>query len=214
MIPPARPWTLFVVDDHPVIGAGFQLATLKSLVFDWVGDAPSLPAAASRLDQLEPDVLILDLVIGKEIGVFSISECRIAWPNTHVVIFSSMPATHYAQACMSEGALHYCEKSDTPSEVLSQIAGALSGKSVRRPPESTTVTQPMIAPLQPFGLTPREVDLLIFLARGQSALEISEHFGKSVKTVSAQRDTIRRKLGCRSTREMTALLSRLLAEKL
>ena len=64
MIPPARPWTLFVVDDHPVIGAGFQLATLKSLVFDWVGDAPSLPAAASRLDQLEPDVLILDLVTG------------------------------------------------------------------------------------------------------------------------------------------------------
>jgi DNA-binding NarL/FixJ family response regulator len=214
MIPPTRPWTLFVVDDHPVIGAGFELATLKSPMFNWVGAAPNLPAAASRLDQLEPDVLILDLVIEKEIGVFSISECRIAWPNTHVVIFSSMPATHYAHACIAEGALLYCEKSNSPPEVLSQIAGALSGKDVRRPSISTPATRLETAPLLPYGLTPREADLLIFFARGQSAQEIAQHFGKSIKTISAQRDTIRRKLGCRSTREMTALLSRLLAEKL
>jgi hypothetical protein len=64
-----RPRTLFLVDDHPVVGAGFELAALKSPEFAWLGSAPSLPAASARLDDLSPEILILDLVIDKEIGV-------------------------------------------------------------------------------------------------------------------------------------------------
>jgi DNA-binding NarL/FixJ family response regulator len=211
MTSPPRPRTLFLVDDHPVVGAGFELAALKSPEFAWLGSAPSLSAAAARLDALSPDVLVLDLVIDQEIGVASIAECRAAWPRMQVVVFSSMPAAHYAHACLAEGALAYCEKSDPPVRVLSRVAEALSGAAAPRPVAARAGGRPDAALLQSLDMTPREVELLSHLAQGRSAGEIAAHLGKSAKTVAAQRDTIRRKLGCRSTREMTALLSRLLA---
>lgn len=210
---PAHPWTLFLIDDHPVVGAGFELAALRSTLFDWVGEAPNLSAATSRLDETEPDVLILDLVINDTIGVPSISECRATWPKTHVVVFSSMPAELYAQACIAAGALTYCAKSDSPRQVLADVAEALQGVIKPYAPPTALRNQSLSHLLQSIDLTPREIDLLPFLAKGRSAAEIAEYFGKSTKTISAQRDTIRRKLGCRSTREMTALLSQLLAQR-
>jgi DNA-binding NarL/FixJ family response regulator len=206
-----RPFHIYLIDDHPIVGAGMKLAVMQTRAFAWAGSSSSLAEASEVLAGNPPDVLVLDLVIGKAVATESVTVCRQLLPDSVIAVFSSMPSHLYERLCIEAGADIYFGKEIAPADVL---AGSLrileNGKVERDHTYSSTHAATNLKLTNEFtaiGLSPREAELVPLFAAGRSPEDIAAEVGRSPKTIAAQRDAIRVKLGCRSTREMTALLA-------
>ena len=197
---PAR-LRVVVADDHPVWLSGLR-ADLGA-AFEVVGEAADAAEAIERIDDLRPDVALVDLHMPKG-GGLAVAQQRGA--TTNVVILTVSEAERDVLDAVAAGALGYLTKSTTPDELRDALARAGRGEPVFSPSLASLVLAEFrrLSRTDAPGdaLTDREREVLRHVARGLSYREIGEELFISPKTVENHTRNILDKLHLSKKQEL------------
>ena len=208
---------VLIGDDHIVVREG--LCSILSLVdnIKVVGQAADGQEAVEMTEKLQPDIVLMDIRMGKLNGVQATREIKARFPQVEVIILSNYDDDEYVFDCLRYGASGYLLKDVTPEELVKAIQSAARGESAVDP----SVLSKVLGQFKDFEgdgsdhpdqLSPREKEMLQALAAGLSNREIAQRLYVSEKTVKAHLRNIYRKLKVRRRSQalMTAVRSGLL----
>jgi len=190
-VPAGAPSTIVIADDHAVVRQGLQLVLEAEGDFAVVGEAGDLAATHRRLRECAPDILLLDLHMGRELSLAALPQLRAESPTTAVVILTMEDDPAFARQALAAGAAGY---------VLKETSRAELARAIRMVGKGGTYLDPAVAGQtlanggQP-ALTERETEVLRLLALGHTNAEIATRLYLSVRTVETHRANLQRKLG-------------------
>lgn len=172
---------ILVVDDHPVVRAGFAgiLATQP-----WTGRVlqAGTAAEAGRLATLEkPDLAVVDLGLPDTEGTDLIRRLHTAVPACVIVVATMTNDPGTVRTALTDGARGYLLKDTDPDAVVACLTAAAAGAQVLGPGVADTTTAPAPPP-GPAGLSPRELRLLALIGAGHGNREIAAEMAVAEKT--------------------------------
>ncbi|HXG12490.1 MAG TPA: response regulator transcription factor [Gemmataceae bacterium] len=201
--------TLLLADDHQIVRQGLR-AILKAVTdFRLVGEAADGPEAVRLVERLQPDVLVLDLMLPGLNGLEVTRHVARRFPRTRIVILSMHSNEAYVVEALRAGATGYVLKESGAEDLVQAIRQAALGRRYLSPSISETALGAYVqmtesTPLDPYQtLTFREREVLQLTAEGHSAAEIAERLFISRRTVETHRANLMRKLGVRNQKELT-----------
>ena len=174
---------VFVVDDHPMIRHGLAAMLKAEPGMQWVGDAPDGTDAVRMAPALEPDVVLMDLVMPRMDGVAAIAALKPQLPRTKFVILTSLLEPSEVRRAMDAGACGYLLKNASSQELVTVIQMAHKGHRVLAPEVTDALVASQKEPPPGNDLTQRERELLALMARGYSNQEISTQLSIAMPTV-------------------------------
>ncbi len=195
---------VLLADDHPLTLEGLR-AFLEPHIEN-VGiamDGKELVDAAFRL---KPDLIILDITLPLLNGIDAAIQIRKSLPDVKLLFVTMHVNPAYLEAALNTGATGYVLKSAAREELIDAIKSVLSGRIFVSPSLSSERLERFSDPSRAAAslrLSAREREALQLIAEGKSAKEIAFHLSVSIKTVAFHRGNIKRKLGVRSTAELT-----------
>jgi DNA-binding NarL/FixJ family response regulator len=119
---------IMLVDDHPVIRKGLALLINQQIHFEVCGEASSLDEARRIASILKPDLMIVDLTLGKSDGLELIRHLRQDEPNIPVLVLSMHDEEIYAPQALRAGARGYVMKQDAVYQIFIAIEEVLAGR--------------------------------------------------------------------------------------
>ena len=196
--------TIVLADDHALIRTG--LRTLLDMQPDWavVGEATDGLEAVALVAQIQPDVLIIDLMLPGLSGMEVIRQVRERVPHTQVIVLSMHANESYVSAALRHGAAAYVLKDASRTNIIQAIHAVIAGQHYLSPPLSQYALDAYIqkahgAPLDPYEtLTTREREVLHLVAQGETTPAIAVRLTLSPRTVETHRTNLMRKLGLRT----------------
>jgi DNA-binding NarL/FixJ family response regulator len=204
---PALPRVL-IVDDHALFRAGVR-ESLGAAV-EVVGECGDVEQAVHTIEELEPDVVLLDVHMPDGGGVEVIRRASQTAPATRFLALSVSDAAEDVIALIRAGARGYVTKTISAEELTDAIARVNDGDAVFSPRLAGFVLDVFAEQLPPAQvdpeldlLTPREREVLQHIARGYMYKEIAARLGISAKTVEAHVSAVLRKLQLSSRHELT-----------
>lgn len=186
---------VILVDDHSMIHieVGALLATLDDI--EVVAHGRTGAEAISLCDEYVPDVLLIDNVMPVMNGIDATREIIARHPDMKVIAMSGFDDRESVQAMLKAGAAGYVLKTAFPEDLANIIRAVYDGNSVLSREVMQAILEPVpAAPVGAFGLTPREIDVLKFMAAGKTNAEIAVLLTVSQATVKFHISNILRKL--------------------
>lgn len=197
---------VLLVDDHGVVRQGMKLYLAADPAIEVVGEAKNGQEALEQVERLEPDVVIMDLLMPVMDGISAIREIKKRFPDVEVVAVTSVLEDKKVVDAVQAGAMGYLPK-DTDAAALSEAIHAASRGEVRLHPEAAKrLMREVRTPDMRESLTPRETEILKLLAQGHSNKHIARETGVEERTVKAHVSSILAKLGL-SSRTQAALFA-------
>ena len=200
-----------LADDHHLIRSGLKLLLDSNETLSIVGEASDGASALLLVEQLQPDILLLDLAMPGMDGLECLRELQRRNLPTRVIVLTMFEDENYVLAAMSAGAQGYVQKSAIDTELFQAIENVAAGwlhlneKSAKSLLSMLLVErQQVVAPPMAAVLSPREQEVLRWYAHGFSLREIGEQLGLSVKTVDTYKTRIMEKLGFQKKSELIA----------
>jgi NarL family two-component system response regulator LiaR len=193
--------TILVVDDHAVVREGLRAFLGLQDGFEIVGEAADGEEALAQAANLDPDVILMDLVMPKLDGVSAMRELRVRSPRSRVIVLTSFLEDDRLLPALEAGAAGYLLKNSQPSELARAIRAAHAGEAIIDGAVGARLVQALSDRPRPAGagvleqLTTRERDVLALIARGQSNKRIALGLGISEKTVKTHVGHVLAKLG-------------------
>jgi DNA-binding NarL/FixJ family response regulator len=193
-----------LADDHPLTLEGvraFIEPHLQSV--ETVTDGRALVEAAQRL---KPDLIILDISMPLLNGIDAAIQIKKFLPKVKLIFVTMHVSPAYLEAALNAGAMGYVAKTAAREELLDAIRYAMKGRIYVTPSLSSEGLERFMDPFRAAAtlhLSMREREILQLIAEGRAAKEIANLLTISVKTVAFHRENIKRKLGLRSTAELT-----------
>ena len=200
--------TIMLAEDHTIVREGFK--TLLNTVPDFqvIGDVADGLEATRMAEQLQPDVLVVDLMMPGLSGYEVTRQVSQRAPGTRVVVLSMHTSEAHVLEALRSGALGYVQKGGNSAELISAIRAAAAGKRYLGEPFTERAIEAYIqrATTAQFDkyetLTQREREVLHLSAEGHSKPEIAERLCISPRTVETHQNSIRRKLGLKSQADL------------
>ncbi len=203
---------VMTVDDHPLVREGIRLmlATSDDLLF--VGDAADGETALQRIQEIQPDVVLLDIRMPGMDGLEVLSHVHNAWPQIAVLLLTTYDDDEFMMRGLQLGARGYLLK-ESPLEVLFQaIRTAARGEVVVQPEMMARILSHTVyltarshdTPSY-MELTKREQEVLAGVARGERSKEIASHLCITERTVRAYLTNIYTKLNVDSRSSAVAV---------
>ena len=158
--------------------------------------------------QLKPDLVVLGISMPRLNGIEAARLIKTKLPKTRILFVTRHDGTGYVKAAIAAGGDGYLLKSDDPRCVLDAVKKVMAGQVYLSPQLAAESLTPTWRPEEVAGkleLTTRERQILQQIAEGYAAKEIAWALRISVKTVSFHRENIKRKLGVRTTADLTRL---------
>lgn len=197
---------VLLVDDHGVVRQGMKLYLATDSSIEVVGEANNGQEALTQVEKLEPDVVIMDLLMPVMDGISAIREIKKHFPEVEIVAVTSVLEDKKVVDAVQAGAMGYLLK-DTDAAALSEAIHAASRGEVRLHPEAAKrLMREVRTPEMRESLTPRETEILKLLAQGHSNKHIARETGVEERTVKAHVSSILAKLGL-SSRTQAALFA-------
>ncbi|MEW5890492.1 MAG: response regulator transcription factor [Pseudomonadota bacterium] len=197
---------ILIVDDHPSVREGVRHFLEKTVDLRIRSEAATA-AEALRLVQSQPhDLVLLDINLPDADGRAVLREIRALQPNLPVLMFSSTPEEDCAVDCLKAGAAGYLTKDAPPDDMRHAIRRAAAGGHYVGPGlAKLLLSENAICPTPPphRKLSPRELDIMLRISRGQSLTVIANVLHLSVKTVSTHRANILHKMEMTSNADLT-----------
>jgi two-component system, NarL family, response regulator LiaR len=189
---------VLITDDHGVVRQGLRMFLSLDPDIQVVGEASNGREALAMVRDLEPDVVLMDLLMPVMDGISATKAIRAALPEVEVIALTSVLEDASVTGAVRAGAIGYLLK-DTDAEELSRaIKAAAEGRVHLAPEAAARLMREVRAPENPEALTDRETEVLKLLARGKANKQIADNLYVSEKTVKAHVSSILMKLGVQS----------------
>ncbi len=199
-----NPITIVLADDHEVVRLGLRALLENEPDFRIVGEAADGLEAVNLVKHLNPNVLVLDLMMPGINGIEVTWQVKKHSPLTHVIILSMYSNEAYVLETLRKGAESYVLKDSTGSDLVKAVREVMAGRRYLSPPLSERVIDTYIQMTKTTAidlyetLTPREREVLHMAAHGHTNVEIADRLSISPRTVEIHRANMMDKLGLRN----------------
>jgi DNA-binding NarL/FixJ family response regulator len=192
---------VLIVDDHELLRAGLRSRLEREPGIAVVGEADSAERAVLMARRLQPDLIVLDLLLPRKSGDEVIPDLADVAPQARVLVVSSQAAPSSVRRALSAGAAGYLPKRSSDRDLVAAIRLVADGSGYVDPDLGAKLVNPDgSAALEP--LSERERDILHLLALGYTNQEIGKKLFISVRTVDTHRAHIMRKLELETRAEL------------
>ncbi|MBN2555194.1 MAG: response regulator transcription factor [Anaerolineales bacterium] len=198
---------LLLVDDHAILREGLRAMLNYYEDVEIVGEAEDGEMALEQVQDLAPDVVLMDIAMPGMSGLEATRIIRELYPETHVLVLSQYEDKLYVLPLLKAGASGYVLKRALGEDLIQAVRVVARGENFLYPSVATMVLEQMRTQCQDppdadLPLTPRELEILQKVAEGETSRKIAAVLGISVKTVEWHRGNIVRKLGVQSLAEL------------
>jgi DNA-binding NarL/FixJ family response regulator len=194
---------VLVVEDHEVVGEGLRALLLPR--YDVVGPVRDGHEVLAAVDELHPDVVLLDLTLPGRSGLDLLPDLHKNHPRLPVVILTATADYLTGQTSKRLGAAGFLPKDSGSEELHLAIQAVMHGKTYLSPRVTPPPHGVHVGPLPSSisQLTPRQLEILRRIGEGHDTGSIAEQLGVSEHTVHFHRRNLRRLLGIESEQGLT-----------
>lgn len=195
---------IILIDDHTLFRSGIKALLSRQSDFDVIGEAADGFTGIKLVEQMRPDIVLLDLDMPVMNGRETLAQILSSNPQQTVVMLTVSEDNDDLTECMRIGARGFLLKNINADFLLDSIRKAVDGDNVFSPEMTTRLVQSLISPASPRAdhllstLTPREMEILGYLAAGHSNKVIARHLDLAESTVKVHVQNLLRKLNLSS----------------
>jgi two-component system response regulator DevR len=201
---------ILLVDDHAIVRLGLMTLLNDQPDMEVVGEASTAAEAVRAVENIQPDVILMDIRLPGEGGIEATRQITTRFPESHVVILTSFADDELIMRAISAGASGYVLKQVGNEELIRAIQTAARGEAALDPSTTTRLLSQVRQANRKTkedafrDLSDREMDVLVPLARGKTNAEIGELLNLSEKTVGNYIGNMFNKLGVKNRIELAA----------
>ncbi len=189
---------ILVSDDHAIIRKGIRAVLEVVPDIEVIGEATNGEEAVAETERLQPDVVLMDLMMPQVDGIEAIRRIKNHQPEARILVLTTFAGEDKIFPAIKAGALGYHLKDSSPNELMDAIRQVYRGESSLHPTIARKVLQelsrPSQAPPTPDPLTQRELEVLQLVAQGIENREIAEKLVIGETTVRTHVSNILSKL--------------------
>jgi two-component system response regulator NreC len=197
---------LLLVDDHEVIRSGLRMLLDGEQDLDIIGEAGTGGEALSMAGELQPDIIIMDITLPDISGIEVTRQIMKADSGAKIIALTIHEDEQFFFTMLQAGASGYVPKRAAPEDLLDAIRTVQQGEIYIYPAMTKLLVDDFLQRADEEsisrealnGLTPREQEILIAVADGETSGEIAERLSISPHTVARHRENVMRKLGLHS----------------
>lgn len=186
----SRPVSLLLVDDHALVRGTLADRLGRELGLTVVGTAGTADDAIVAATKLQPDIILMDIDMPGLLCFDAVGRIQQQHPNTQVIFLSAHFHDRYVEQALAVRAAGYVTKSEPPEVVIQAVHTVAAGGSYFSPEvrariviDASGTKLAYKSQSRATTLTPRELEVLRYLARGMSQKDIAQTIGRSAKTV-------------------------------
>lgn len=186
---------IMLVDDHSVVRSGLSAFLSVNPDLELVGEAENGEQAVSRASAIQPDVILMDLMMPIMDGVAATAAIKKRNPNIQIIALTSFQEDELVQNALRAGAVGYLMKNVNARELAAAIRAAKDGKMTLSPEAAQALVRASQQAQETETLTEREHEVLKLMVEGLNNAEIAERLVVSLSTVKYHISNILMKLG-------------------
>ena len=202
---------IVIAEDHTILREGLRALISSQEDLEVVGEAGDGREAVRQVEDLMPDLILMDLSMPKMNGIEAIREIGRRIPQTRILALTVHKTEEFILEVLQAGADGYIPKDASSNELMMAIRSVLMGKRYLCPSVSRVVIEGYLESRRtpesstPWAtLTKREREILKLIAEGHKNKEIADYLCISVKTVEKHRANLMKKLDLHSAAALTA----------
>ena len=170
---------IMIVDDHPVVRQGLRAMLSSEPDIRVQGMAASAREAMYLIEREQPDVVLMDLRMPEMEGIEAIKKLRFISPNIKILVLTNYGSDEYIVRATQAGAMGYLLKNTPQEEIVNAVRVVNSGE--RYVPKD--IAKRLFEAIGREELSPRELEVLVLVARGCTNKEVAQKLFISDKTV-------------------------------
>jgi len=204
---------IVIIDDHPVVRGGIAKFLEKEKDFKISGEAESANDAIKLIDEVHPDIAIIDLALkGDADGIELIKAVKSRFPGVRTLCLSMFEESVYAERAIRAGAKGYIQKNADPENVIKAIRRIMDGKLYLSEDISDTIISKLMhgrpqeaTDSQVDVLSDREFEVFLLIGNGYGTKEISKRMNLSPHTVESHRKNIKEKMNIKDAADLNKI---------
>lgn len=203
---------IVIIDDHAVFIQGLSLLIDNEKDLQVAGTATNFFDGEKLVEEIQPDLVIVDLNLGDKDGLDLIKILTEKNPKIKILVLSMMQERYYTERSLAAGAKGFVMKDAVADTVITAIRTVLEGKIWLSPSEKERYLDTMFQkPSQTVSKNPiedlsnRQLQILRMMGSGHGTVEIANILSISTKTVEAHKEQLKKKLNCNTAQELLRL---------
>lgn len=202
--------SVMLVDDHAVVRMGFRLLLDGSPDIRVVAEAESGEDAVRRVQEVKPQVVVMDLSMPGIGGLEALSRILARDPATKILVLTAHEDAMHAKRVLKAGALGYLSKRSAPEALIQAIRQVMQGRTFLEPAIAQELAvQQVTGERTPVDmLSEKEFKVFLALAKGQSVADIAQVMSLSPRTIGTHLYNIKQKLGAANSAELAIIAMR------
>ena len=204
-------YSVLIIDDHPLFSRGLSQLIETQKDYKVTGIAKDHDEAMKMLNELSPDLAIVDLNLGQEDGLELIKDILAVKPQTKILVLSMHDERYYADRALKAGAKGYIMKEEAESNVSTAINTVMQGniylsEAEQKRHAELVQNKNVNKTSEPIDLvstlSDRQLQIFSLLGKGLGTVEIAEKLKLSIKTIDTHKENMKEKLNCESATEL------------
>jgi DNA-binding NarL/FixJ family response regulator len=203
----SRKHRVMLVDDHPLVRRGLAEVIAREPDLEACGEAADVAEAMVAVEQVKPNIVVVDLTLKTGHGIDLIEKLRARDPEIKILVSSMHDETLFAERVLRAGARGYISKQEPPEALVRAIRQVLRGELYLSPRMTSRLLNRVVSgsssdedPVQ--GFSNREIEVYEMIGQGLTIQQIAARLHLSPKTIETHREKIKQKLNLTNSAEL------------